>query len=428
LLEILLMGNMLTVTEALAAVLQESLRLEAARVKLADALGLVLAADAVCDLDSPPFDKALMDGYAVRAGDCQGAETRLRVIDEVPAGQVSRLAVGPGQAIRIMTGAPIPVGADAVVAVERTRCETHNDRQIVEVTDAAGVAPGKSILRRGESTRRGMCVVPAGRRLRAQELGALAELGQAEVAVYQAPRVAVLATGDELVPVDQVPGPGQIRNSNETMLVAQLRQMGAIPVPLGVARDQAGDLRQKIEQGLACDLLLLSGGVSAGKFDLVPSVLAAAGVREVFHRVRLKPGQPIWFGVRGPGVPRGPGGSHVRLERGQSGVFGLPGNPVSSMVCCELFVRTAVRRLMGIEPATPQPLPGRLRHEHFNAGNRPTYHPARWEWTEQGGRVETVKWVGSADLSATAEANALAVFAEGDRLYPADSLIDVLLW
>jgi molybdopterin molybdotransferase len=438
---------MLTVTEAFAAILQETSRLETAQVKLADALGLVLATDAVCDLDSPPFDKALMDGYAVRAGDCQGAEARLRVIDEVPAGQVSRLAIGPGEAIRIMTGAPIPEGADAVVQVERTRCETHNDRQTVVIAEPAGVVPGKSILRRGESTRQGTCVVPAGRKLRAQELGALAELGQADVAVYRAPRVAVLATGDELVPVDQVPGPGQIRNSNETMLVAQLRQMGAIPVPLGVARDQAADLREKIEQGLSCDLLLLSGGVSAGKFDLVPSVLAAAGVREVFHRVRLKPGQPIWFGVRARSrvrVERGPGSDPPHSgecgyseaspgilgapDNGPCHVFGLPGNPVSSMVCCELFVRTAVRRLMGTEPATPQPLQGRLGREHFNAGNRPTYHPARWEWTEQGGRVETVKWVGSADLCATVGANALAVFADGDRLYPADSLIDVLLW
>jgi molybdopterin molybdotransferase len=402
---------MLTVTEALAAIVDETHRLAAARVSLVDSMGLVLAADADSDLDSPPFDKALMDGYAVRTADANRPETQLRVIDEVLAGQVSQLAVGPGDAIRIMTGAPLPAGADAVVPVERTRLEEDGHNQTVVIVNPLGITVGRNILKRGESSRQGTRVVPAGRRLRAQEIGALAELGQAEVAVYPAPRVAVLATGDELVPVEQVPGPGQIRNSNESMLAAQMRQMGAVPVPLGVARDNAADLRLRIDKGLSHDVLLLAGGVSAGKLDLVPSVLAEAGVRQVFHKVLVKPGQPIWFGVRGPCY-----------------VFGLPGNPVSSMVCCELFVRAAIRKLQGIEPAVPKPLRGRLTREHFNAGNRPMYHPARWEWTEQGGSVELVKWVGSADLAATVEANALAVFAEGDRKYSAGSMIDVLLF
>jgi molybdopterin molybdotransferase len=414
---------MLTVAEALAEIVRETARLDAVRVKLADALGLVLAEAAVSDLDSPPFDKALMDGYAVRAGDVSGSETRLCVIDEVLAGQVSRLAVGPCEAIRIMTGAPVPAGADAVVPVERTRSEIVAGRETVIIEGPDGIAAGKNILKQGESTRRGTQVVPAGRHLRPQEIGALAELGRAEVSVYRAPRVAVLATGDELVPIEAVPGPGQIRNSNETMLVAQLRRMGAVPEPLGVARDQEAALRERIEQGLSHDLLLLSGGVSAGKLDLVPSVLAAAGVRQVFHQVHVKPGQPIWFGVKRAAAPPGP-----NRQSSMCYVFGLPGNPVSSMVCCELFVGTAIRGLMGIEPVLPTPLRGRLTREHFNAGSRPTYHPARWEWTEQGGSVEPVKWVGSADLSATGEANALAVFAEGNRNYLAGSLIDVLLW
>ncbi len=289
---------MLTVSEALAAIVGETQRLAAARVRLADALGLVLAADADSDLDSPPFDKALMDGYAVRAADASRPETRLRVIDEVLAGQVSRFEVGPGDAIRIMTGAPMPAGADAVIPVERTRHEEDAHNQSVVIVDPAGITVGRNILKRGESTRQGTRVVPAGRRLRAQEIGALAELGRAEVAVYPAPRVAVLATGDELVPVDEVPGPGQIRNSNESMLAAQMRQMGAVPAPLGVARDNAADLRSQIDRGLTHDVLLLSGGVSAGKLDLVPSVLAEAGARQVFHKVLVKPGQPIWFGVR----------------------------------------------------------------------------------------------------------------------------------
>ena len=453
---------MLTVAEALAAITRETTRFAPARVKLADALGLILAADAVSDLDSPPFDKALMDGYAVRAADVGDPATRLFVVDEVLAGQVSQKRVGPGEAIRIMTGAPIPVGADAVVAVERTRLEEGADQLPVVVIELAELALGKNILKQGESTRQGTRVVSAGSRLRAQEIGALAELGQAHVAVYPAPRVAVLATGDELVSVDQVPGPGQIRNSNESMLVAQLRQMGAVPEPLGVARDQASNLRESIDLGLSHDVLLLSGGVSAGKLDLVPSVLAEAGVRQVFHKVQVKPGQPIWFGVREASSSQtrqhspdsrthqsSPGsrtrqssggvddpnsgefsdgsGGNSNLQSGPCYVFGLPGNPVSSMVCCELFVRTAIRKLMGIEPAVPMPMRGRLTRDHINMGNRPTYFPARWEWTEQGGSIEPVKWVGSADLSATVEANALAVFSEGDRKYSAGSVIDVIL-
>ena len=415
---------MLSVVEALAAIVGETPRLRPLQLSLSDTLGLVLAAEAVCDLDSPPFDKSLMDGYAVRTADLHGAEVRLSVIDEVPAGQVSRRTVGAREAIRIMTGAPLPAGADVVVPVERTRCETNFDQQTVVIDNAtAPVSPGKNILKRGESTKSGTRVVSAGSRLRSQEIGALAELGNAMVEVFPAPRVGVLATGDELVAVDQIPGPGQIRNSNESMLVAQLRQMGAIPVPLGVARDDRDDLRRKIDQGLEYDILLLSGGVSAGKFDLAPAVLAAAGVREVFHRVKIKPGQPLWFGIKSKHQ-----GAVADQPAQACPVFGLPGNPVSSMVCCELFVRTAVRRMMGIEPAISPPMKGRLVRDHFNSGNRPTYHQAHWDWTEQGGSVEPVKWVGSADLCATAAANALAVFAEGNRHYSAGELIDVLLW
>ncbi|HEY2252622.1 MAG TPA: molybdopterin molybdotransferase MoeA, partial [Planctomycetaceae bacterium] len=288
---------MLTVLEAIAEILAHVTPLPVARVPLADAMGLVLAEEAVCDLDSPPFDKALMDGFAVRTADLVDGRGTLHVIEEIMAGQVAQRSVASGQAIRIMTGAPLPQGADAVVPVEHTRQEQSGSPRDEVVIDSASIAPGKNIFKRGESTRRGDRVVPAGRQLRAQEIGALAELGKAEIAVFSRPRVAVLATGDELVPVGSVPGPGQIRNSNEVMLTAQLRQMGAVPHPLGVARDERGDLREKISQGLAFDILLLSGGVSAGKLDLVPSVLAETGVRQVFHKVRVKPGQPVWFGV-----------------------------------------------------------------------------------------------------------------------------------
>lgn len=403
---------MLTVADAIAEIVAHVARMPVERVPLGESLGQVLAEDIFSDLDSPPFDKALMDGYAVRSADLVDGRACLRVVDEVLAGQVSRHAVQQGEAIRIMTGAPLPAGADAVVPVEHTRMTAGDERPSdVSIETSASLA-GRNILKQGASTRKGARVLPAGRKIRAQEIGCLAELGRETIAVYGRPRVAVLATGDELVSISEVPGPGQIRNSNEAMLTAQIRQMGAVPVPLGVARDDRRDLAEKITRGLTCDLLLLSGGVSAGKLDLVPDVLSEAGVRQVFHKVRVKPGQPVWFGVL----------------NSRCYVFGLPGNPVSSMVCCELFARTAIRRLLGIEPAAPEPLRARLARDHFCGGNRPTYHPARWESTETGCVVEPVRWVGSADLSATVEANAMALFPEGDRAYAAGTMVDVFLW
>jgi molybdopterin molybdotransferase len=418
---------MLTVAEAIAEIVAHVERLPATRVALADSLGLVLAEDVFSDLDSPPFDKALMDGYAVRSVDLATGRGELKVIEEVLAGQVPRRAVAAQQASRIMTGAPIPTGADAVVPVEQTRLTAGETTVEIETVP---VAPGRNVMKRGESMRKGTRVLSAGRQIRPQEAGCLAELGKDTVAVFPRPRIAILATGDELVPVGETPGPGQIRNSNEAMLVAQVRQMGAEPVPLGVAPDRHAELAERIARGLICDMLLLSGGVSAGKLDLVPQVLAEAGVRQVFHKVRVKPGQPVWFGIleRPAGAPAdGFNGEHAG-GRPPCCVFGLPGNPVSSMVCCDLFARTAVRRLMGIEPAVPAPMRARLTKDHFSGGNRPTYHPARWEATEAGGVVEPVRWVGSADLCATAEANSMALFPEGERMYPAGTMLDVFLW
>jgi len=420
---------MLTVTEAIAEILCHAERLPPTRAALQESLGLVLAEDAVSDLDSPPFDKALMDGYAVRSADVSSGRARLRVVEEVSAGQVPHCRVGAGEATRIMTGAPVPAGADAVIPVEHTKPSGENASTTDVAIETSPTPAGRNVLKQGESTRKGARVLAAGCQIRPQEIGCLAELGKEAVSVYPRPRVAVLATGDELVPFNQFPGPGQIRNSNEAMLVAQLSRLGAEPVPLGVARDDRADLSSRIAGGLGCDMLILSGGVSAGKLDLVPAVLADVGVRQVFHKVRVKPGQPVWFGVsvRPPPAGAAAEGSRIPHGPGRCCVFGLPGNPVSSMVCCELFVRTAIRRLMGIEPAAPTSWRARLTKDHFNSGNRPTYHPARWEWTESGPLIEPVRWVGSADLSATATANAMALFPEGERMYPAGTMLEVFL-
>jgi len=408
---------MLTVRQALDAILKEARPLEPVNVNLADALGLVTAEDVLSDVDSPPFDKALMDGFAVRSADLAGGEARLRILEQVIAGALPTKRVEKGSATRIMTGAPLPEGADAVVKIEEARIDAEANCVTI---GGNGISPGQHILNRGTSLRKGQPVLPAGRLLRPQELGALAEVGRHRLLVRPAPSVAIVATGDELVEIDATPGPGQIRNSNETMLAAQTRRAGGIPVPLGIARDNRAELRERIQAGLRSDLLLLSGGVSEGTHDLVPSELASIGVRNIFHKIDIRPGKPLWFGVW-----ESPLKSTNRPGAGTCYVFGLPGNPVSSLVCFELFVRSCLRRMKGIEPAEPQPVRARLAREHVARGERPTYNPARLTWTVQGPGVEPVRWHGSSDLQSTVDANALAFFPGGDKTYPPGEVVDV---
>ncbi len=405
---------MLTVDEALATILSHAKSGGTTPVPLAGALGHVLREEIVADTDSPPFDKALMDGFAVCVADLAGGKVRLAQIEEVTAGRVPTRAVSPGHATRIMTGAPLPDGADAVVPIEVVEVIKEGNAIHAQI-DAPQFITGRNILRRGQSTRVGESVLEAGRLLRAQELGCLAELGRATVAVEVAPRVGVLATGDELVPVDDTPGPGQIRNSNETMLVAQVHQAGATPVPLGIARDEIGHLKEKIAAGLELDVLLLSGGVSAGNLDLVPGALQDLGVEQVFHKVRVKPGQPLWFGVH-------------RRKGGATLVFGLPGNPVGSMVCFELFVRPVLNLMRGLADITPKSTFARLTEPFTHVGSRPTYHPAQLSFTPAGPLCQLVPWVGSADLSATVEANCMAVFPAGDAVHAAGEMLQVIPW
>ena len=284
-------------------------------------------------------------------------------------------------------------------------------------------------------------MLSSGAVLTPSRIGALAELGCAHVPVYPNPQVAVLATGDELVPIDETPGPGQIRNSNEAMLAEQLSSHGAIPVPLGIARDVPEELAEKMRQGLECDLLVLSGGVSAGLLDLVPSTLAALGVREVFHKVDLKPGKPVWFGVleSKPGFSESRASEHESLNRearlsekpdfeNKCYVFGLPGNPVSSLVCCELFVRTAIRKLMGLQPAAPVATPAKLTARHSHRSDRPTYHPAFLSWSATGLEARTVTWHGSSDLRATVDGNGMVLLPTGEREYQPGDTVDAFWW
>lgn len=405
---------MLSVSEAQALVLRQATPLSAEMTSLSpSALGLVLAEDIVSDLDMPPYDKAMMDGYALRSGDLRAGQATLQVIEEVLAGQMPQKTVGPLQATRIMTGAPMPAGADAVVMVERT--QLRDDGQ-VEVNDAM-LQPGKNLLGRGREMRCGDRVLEAGAVLRPQEFGLLATVGRTAVQAYPAPRVAVLSTGDEVVDAAQAPGPGQIRNSNGPMLAAQVSRAGAVPLYLGIARDRLDSLRPLVAEGLKAPVLLLSGGVSAGKLDLVPGVLAELGVQSHFHKVTMKPGKPVFFGT----LPVAGAADRQGL------VFGLPGNPVSSYVCFELFVRPAIRRLAGHAEAGPRMIEAELAEDFAYKTDRPTYHPVQLQASGHGWTIRPRPWFGSPDLRTVTQTNAFVLFPEGDHRHRAGQAFPVLV-
>ncbi|MFO0805301.1 MAG: gephyrin-like molybdotransferase Glp [Gemmataceae bacterium] len=391
---------MLEVADALAIVLEHARPREPRLEPLSPGLlNRFLAVDLVANHDSPPFDKSLRDGYALRSAN-YGSE--LIVIEEIAAGAVPTKAVGRGECSRIFTGAPVPAGADAVVMQE----DVELVGELIRIT-GGGVKPGQWVFPRGAEMKAGESVFTAGTKLNAAAIGVLANLGAAEVPVFPWPQVSVLATGDELVPVDAEPGPGQIRNSNGSMLAAQVCNAGGEVQDCGIVRDTESDMLDIIGSVLAqSDVLLLAGGVSAGKFDLVPGVLERLGVKAHFHKVRMKPGKPLLFGT-----------FHDTL------VFGLPGNPVSAFVCFELFVRPALRKMAGEPAAGIQTATMPLAEAIAEVNDRPTYRPAKVE----GGTLRPLPWAGAPDLRAMATADALLVLPAGesrlDRGMPANAIL-----
>jgi len=380
----------LTVTfeQARECVLREVRPLESAeQVPVLDSAGRVLAESIMADRDYPPFPRSARDGYAVRAADLPGV---LQLIGEVRAGEVFEGSVGAGQAVSIMTGAPLPTGADAVIMIEHTRLE--GDRVIPDRT----LKPGDNFNPRGVEAHRGDTVLGSGQRLGFAEIAVLAMVGRACVSVYRRPRVAILPTGDEIVEAGEQPREFQIRNSNAWSLAVQVRRAGGIDQLLPIARDNYQSTRSLIEQGLAeADLLLLSGGVSAGKYDIVERVLADLGARFFFDRVLIQPGQPLVFGA-------------IRDKF----FFGLPGNPASTMVTFELFARAAIERLSGASVAALPLLRARLTSDFHHKPGLTRFLPARV--SDDGASVTPQPWHGSGDVAALARANAFLV-AEADR-------------
>jgi molybdopterin molybdotransferase len=368
-------------------------------VPLEAAAGRVLAEALRADRDYPAVARSVRDGYAVRAIDLPAG---LEVIGEVRAGQSFAGEVGWNQAVEIMTGAPVPRGADAVVMIETVRLE---ERRVM--VDRAA-KPGQFINPQGSEARAGEILLDSGKRLDFTGVAMLAAVGKARVAVYAAPRVAILATGDEIVPVADTPREFQIRNSNVYSLAAQVSRRGGAPEILPVALDEIQHTGELIERGLDADLLLISGGVSAGKYDIVERMLAGLGAEFYFDRVLIQPGQPLVFG----------------RARGKF-FFGLPGNPASTMVTFEIFARAALELLGGQEEITLHMPFARLTREFHHRTGLTRFLPAHL--SADGAEVTPVPWHGSGDVPALTRANAFLV-AEADRAeWSAGDLIRVLL-
>lgn len=394
---------------------------------LAQSAGRLLAKPIFSPVNVPPFANSAMDGYAIIAADSQGAcqqsPVSLKVVDNIPAGTTASRRIKAQTAARIMTGAPIPPGADAVIRFEETS-------EYIPAADVAAdevllyhpVAQGDNVRLAGEDIKAGQIILQAGHQLRPQDVGVLAAVGQAQVPVYRRPRIAILATGDELVDVDEPIAPGKIRNSNEYVQAAMVEKYGAEAIRLGIAHDTVEDLTTKIRQGLSqnVDLFLTSAGVSIGDFDIVKTVLAGEGEIQ-FWQVAMKPGKPLAFGMLRyqPDNDDSPG---------QIPLIGLPGNPVAAMIAFEVFARPAILKLAGHAAWEKKAIQAKLDESVTNSGRR-HYMRAFTYLTTQGYRVTTrgsdVQVQGSGILTSMVWANSLVIVPEDITYLPAETSVSV---
>lgn len=399
---------MISVAEAIQIVKEQTQVLGTERVALQDSLGRVLAEDIVANTDLPPFDRSQMDGYAVRAEDTKAAPIRLRIIGESAAGKGWHQEVTEGTAVRIMTGAPVPPGADAVQQVELTH--ELKDNTVVELLES--VEQGKSIVRRGTEIKTGTTVLTSGSVLNAAMLAVLASFGFAVVEVGLKPRVGILATGSELVPVDQTPGQDQIRDSNNYSIGAYAERVGANVERLPLCGDETNELKKAIAKASeTCDVIVTSGGVSMGVYDFTKTALQELGAELFFERIALRPGKPTVF---------------ARLPNGTL-VFGLPGNPVSVSVTFNLFARTALLAMQGTNEPALKTETGVLAKSVKGTMERESYLPAQLTTNDDGQLVVfPLRWGGSSDFVAFAAATALAIIPAGSKTMEADSLVKLV--
>ncbi|MFZ0701164.1 MAG: gephyrin-like molybdotransferase Glp [Candidatus Acidiferrales bacterium] len=374
-------------------------------IELKNALGRVLAQEIRADREYPPFDRAARDGFAVRAVDCQKMGATLRVVGEVAAGAAFHGRVAAGECVQIMTGAGVPAGADAVVMVEQTRAGAERETVVIErVADA-----GMNFAPRGSEARKGDVLLKPSVRISDAEMAAVAQVGCTRLDVYRKARVAILSTGSEIVEVSAQPSELQIRNSNGASIAAQVELVGGEPVLLGNAPDSKDELRRGIEKGLREDILVVSGGVSAGKYDLVEPVLCDLGAEFLFDAVDIRPGRPAVFAIC-QGKP----------------VFGLPGNPVSTMVTFELFVTPALDILGGAEPRALPLLKAKLASTVEQRAALTHFVPARIEWPQGEATVAPLPWQGSGDIATVARGNCFLVVPQTKLKLAPGEWVDVL--
>ncbi len=409
------MAGVLGFDEALAVVLREASGVRGARperMELLAARGRVLAEPVEADRDQPGFDRATRDGFAIRAADLG---VSLRIVGQVRAGERwTGAALGPGEAVEIMTGAPVPEGADAVVMIEHVTVEG----EVLEVGAGRVLRAGENVVPRGAEARAGDVVLPERVVMGAAEIALAAACGRAQISVYRRPRVAIVATGDELVEVEVQPEAWQIRNSNSYGLAALVEETGAEAVRLPIARDSLGELRAALTEARTCDLMVLSGGVSMGKYDLVEEVLAEMGAKFFFTGVRMQPGKPVVFG-RLPETGSGEGTGRY--------FFGLPGNPVSTEVTFHCFAGPLLRVLAGAAWEEPRFVLAKLGEDVDPKAGLTRVLPARLTGTSAEVDVRVVRWQGSGDLRANARANCYVVLPEREEGFRAGEVVTVLL-
>lgn len=382
------------------------------KIALLQSRNRILAEEVIADRNQPPFPRAARDGFAVRAADVASASqampVELKYAGEIRAGAPGQLpSLQSGEAIEIMTGAPAPPGADAVVMVEYTR------RLSESVSMQRAVKSGENIVPAGAEARCGALLLKPGSRVNHAAVAVAASVGKNQIAVYQRPRVAILSTGDEIVEIDQKPAAHQIRNSNSYSLAAQAQAAGAEPVQLPIAPDEINRLRELIMTGLQTDLLLLSGGVSLGKYDLVEQVLCDLGAEFFFIGALLQPGRPVVFGK-------------VELSGQHKYFFGLPGNPVSAMVTFELFARPMIQALCGAHPQPLLFLQTKLKNEIRVKPGLTRFLPALLSGEHVNTEVELVKWQGSGDVVATAQANCYVVIPPHRERVAAGEMVSIM--
>ena len=401
-------AQMIPVSEAIDLVKAQVTPLPAESVPLTESVGRFLRLDVAADSDLPPFDRSQMDGYAIRAGDVKQIPVSLKIVGESAAGRGWRGEMQSGEAVRIMTGAPVPKGADSVQQVERTR--EINDGSQVEILET--VALGKSIVKRGEEIKKGEVVLRAGDRINSAAVAVLASFGYARVAVGKQPRISVLATGSELVSVHEQPGRDQIRDSNNYTIAAYARDAGAVVELLPLAGDDTALLKRQIgEAASRSDIIITSGGVSVGAYDFTKTALRELGAELFFERVRLRPGKPAVF---------------AKLPDG-SLFFGLPGNPVSVSVTFNLFARMAMLAMQGAAHTQLQTASALLARTVKGAMERESYLPATLKTDENARLVaEPLRWGGSSDFVAFTRATALIIVPQDVRTLDAGSLVRVL--